>query len=202
MGAEPTAPDRQPRLKPMTLALAGAGVLAAWTALLPETVRPENFAALGALALFAAARLGFTTALAVLTLALGVKELGVYFLRGLEPYPLSWLYLAGYAAAGWVFLRRTESPLRIGAVALGCSLGFFLVSNFVSWLEQALPYGYSLAGLMNCYEAAIPFYRGTLAGDLMYSAGLFGLHAVLSRAYFPAERVAVVEEVRDTGDLS
>ena len=38
---------------------------------------------------------------------------------GWEPYPLSWLYFAGYVALGWVFLRRTESPVRIGAAALG-----------------------------------------------------------------------------------
>jgi hypothetical protein len=54
-----------------------------------------------------------------------------------------------------------------------------------------LPYGYSLAGLLDCYRAAIPFYRGTLAGDVVFSAGLFAAHAMLSRAYFPAERVVV-----------
>ena len=54
-----------------------------------------------------------------------------------------------------------------------------------------MPYGYSLAGLADCYAAAIPFYRGTLVGDLVFSGGLFAAHAVLSRAYFPAERLAV-----------
>ena len=63
--------------------------------------------------------------------------------------------------------------------------------------EQAYPYGYSFAGLLDCYSAGIPFYRGTLVGDVIYSATFFGLHAVLSRAYFPEERVAVVEEIRD-----
>jgi hypothetical protein len=200
MGAEPSAPDQPIGWKPMTLALAGVGVLAAWTALLPETVRPENFAALGAVALFAAARLGFLPALAVVLVALGVKEVGVYFTRGLEPYPLSLVYFTGYAALGWVCLRNTESPVRIGATAFGASALFFLVSNFVSWLEQAYPYGYSLDGLLDCYRSAIPFYRGTFAGDLLYCGALFGLHAVLSRAYFPAERVAA-EQVRDAGDL-
>ena len=200
MGADPHAPP--PRLKPMTLALAGAGVLAAWTVLLPPAVRPENFAAFGALALFAAARLSFGTALALVVFALGVKEVGVYLVRGLEPYPLSLVYFAGYAAVGRACLRHTESPVRIGTVAVGASLGFFLVSNFVSWVEQAYPYGYSLAGLGDCYAAAVPFYRGTFAGDLIYTGALFGLHAVLSRAYFPAERVAATAGGRTSGDQS
>jgi hypothetical protein len=194
MGEPITPPSR---LKPMTLALAGAGVLAAWTALLPESVRPWNFSVIGALALFAAARLGFVPALAVVAVALAVKDLGMYLRRGMEPYPLSFLYFAGYAAIGWLFLRRTESPLRIGGAALGAGLLFFLVSNFVAWLEQAYPYGYSFAGLLDCYGAGLPFYRGTLAGDVIFTGALFGLHAALSRAYFPDERVAVAEEVRD-----
>lgn len=186
--------DRPRPPHPMTLALAGLGVLAAWTTLLPESVRPWNFAAVGALALFAAARLPLRPAVLVLVVALGVKELGGYLAHPswYEPYLMSWLYFAGYFAAGRLLLRHTESPVRIGGTAVGVSLLFFLVSNFVSWLEQALPYGYSLAGLLDCYGAAVPFYRGTLAGDVLYTGLLFGLHAALSRAYFPAERVALV----------
>lgn len=191
MAAEP---DRPFLTKPMTLALAGLGVLAAWTTLLPESVRPWNFAAVGAVALFAAARLPLVPAALVLAVTLGVKELGGYLLHPewYEAYPLAWVYFAGYFLAGRLLLRGTESPLRIGGTAVGVSLLFFVVSNFVSWLEQALPYGYSLAGLLDCYRAAVPFYRGTFAGDVLYTGALFGLHAALSRAFFPAERVAAV----------
>ena len=194
MAAEP---DRPFWTQPMTLALAGLGVLAAWTTLLPESVRPWNFSAVGALALFAAARLPLRQAVLVLVVALGVKEVGGYLVHPewYTPYPLAWLYFAGYFAAGRLLLRHTESALRIGGTAVGVSLLFFLVSNFVSWLEQALPYGYSFAGLVDCYRAGVPFYRGTFAGDVLYTGLLFGLHAVLSRALFPAERVAVVPVV-------
>jgi hypothetical protein len=194
---EPLTPAS--RLKPMTLALAGAGVLAAWTALLPESVRPWNFSAIGAVCLFAAARLGFWSALVVLSVALGVKDVGFYLTRGWEPAPLSWLCFALYAAVGWGLVRNSESPVRIAGAAVVGGLGFFLTTNFIAWLNQSLPYGYSFAGLLDCYAAALPFYRGTLAGDVVFTAALFGLHAALSRAYFPAERVAAVEEARDTG---
>ncbi len=193
MTGDPKQPN-EPRFKPMTLALAGCAILAAGVTLLPESYRPWNLSPLGALALFAAARLGFWPALGIAAVAVLFKDLGLYLTRGWEPYPLLWVWLTLYAALGWAFLRKTESPVRIGTVALAASLLFFFVSNFVSWLAQALPYGYSLAGLADCYTAAIPFYRGTLVGDLLFTASLFGAHAVLSRVYFPAERVTLHTE--------
>jgi hypothetical protein len=188
-----------PYFKPMTLALAGVAVLTAATAVLPQDVRPWNVAALGALALFAAARLRLPVALAVFAAALALKEVGVYLQYGYPPHPQTWVCYAAYLGLGWALLRKTESPLRIGGTALGASLVFFLVTNFGAWLEQAYPYGYSFAGLLDCYTAGIPFYRGTFVGDVAFTAALFGAHAALSRAYFPAERVAV-EAVRDGGD--
>ena len=194
----PTQPPAS-TFKPMTFALASLAVLAAATALLPQTVRPWNVAALGALGLFAAARLRLPVALLLFGAALAIKEIGVYVQYGFDPHPPTWLCLAGYAILGWAFLRKTESPLWIGGTALGASLLFFVTTNFGAWLEQAYPYGYSFEGLLNCYAAAIPFYRGTLLGDLAFSGALFGAHAVLSRAYFPAERVGVATAtVRET----
>jgi hypothetical protein len=187
----PTAPSY---FKPMTFALAGLAVLAAAISALPPDYRPWNVAALGALFLFATARLRFPLALLVCAVALAVKELGVYLQFGFPPSPSTWLCLAGYGVLGGALLRKTESPLRIGAVTVGASLLFFLTTNFAAWLAQSLPYGYSFEGLVNCYVAAIPFYRGTFLGDVAFSAALFGAHAVLSRAYFPAERVGAVAE--------
>jgi hypothetical protein len=194
-------PPAPPSFKPMTLALAGLAVLAAATAILPQSVRPWNVAALGALALFASARLRLPVALGLFAVALLVKELGVYLQYGFDPHPPTWACFAVYFVLGWALLRKTASPLWIGGTAVGASLLFFLVTNFGSWLEQALPYGYSLEGLMNCYTAAIPFYRGTFIGDVAFSAALFGAHAALSHAFFPNERVGVVaQEVRNSED--
>jgi len=179
--------------KPMTFLLAaGAGSLAAGSALLPEAVRPWNFAAIGAVGLFAAARLRLLPALVILGTMLLAKDLFIFLKFGWQPEPLSWLGFLGYALIGSAFLRKTENPFPIALGAIGGSLAFFVVSNFGSWLMQALPYGYSLAGLADCYEAAIPFYRGTLVGDLLCTATLFTAHAVLSRAWFPAERLQAI----------
>src|SRR5204863_4704517 len=94
-------------------------------------------------------------------------------------------------------LARTESPWRVAGVALLASVQFFLVTNFASWLRACgLPAGERLytpdaAGLVACYVAGLPFFGGTLLGDLFFTGTLFGLHAWLSRLCFPAERVAV-----------
>ena len=198
MDSPPTTPA-SPYFKPMTLALAGLAVLAAASALLPDNVRPWNFAALGALALFATARLRFPVALLLIVAAVAVKEVGVYVQYGFPPHPPTWFCLAGYAVFGWAFLRKTESPLLIGGTAISASLLFFFTTNFMSWIEQAAPYGYSFEGLLNCYAAGIPFYRGTFLGDTAFCAALFGAHAVLSHAYFPAERVTMAtEQVNET----
>ncbi len=190
MSAEPTEPKNQ--FKPMTLALAGVGALSALAALLPESQRPWNVALVGSVGLFAAARLSLRQAAVVLALTVGIKDASIYIAFDWPPEPFSWLAYGAYVLFGRLWLRNTESPLLIGSAAISGSFLFFLISNFGSWLAQAQPYGYSPAGLLNCYEAAIPFYRGTLISDLFGTATLFSLHAVLSRAYFPAERVAYV----------
>jgi hypothetical protein len=201
------APNSQPPaqyFKPMTLALACAGLalsaaLPTFTALNPE-YGVWNASVIGALALFAAARLGFWQGLAFTAAAIALKDLCLYLTTPWwQPYPLSWAYFAGYALIGWAILRNSACVGCAVATGLGASLLFFLVSNFVSWVEQAYPYGYSLRGLWDCYLAGVPFYRGTLVGDVGFTAVLFGAHAILSRAYFPAERAGVVfNEVRQT----
>ncbi len=173
-------PPASTSFKPMTLALAGLGLVAVvvlptvFARLAPE-YRVWNLSVVGALALFTAARLGFWHGVVFTAAAIALKDLALYLNTDWwEPYPLSWLYFTGYVLLGWAALRRSASSGRVAVTALGASLLFFLVSNFVSWLEQALPYGYSLDGLLNCYAAAVPFFRGTFLGDIAFSGALFG----------------------------
>lgn len=160
-----------------------------------EPVRDRGLAALRRGAL------GFWQGVAFTAVAIALKDLTVYFTSDWwQPYPLSWVYFSVYALIGWAALRRSENTGRIAVTALGASLFFFFVSNFVSWLEQALPYGYSLQGLVDCYAGAVPFYRGTLLGDLAFTgAAVRPARGGTSRAYFPNERVnAMPEQVQGT----
>jgi hypothetical protein len=86
----------------------------------------------------------------------------------------------------WVSSRRTV--LGIAAGALAGSVSFFVITNFGMWLFSGF-YPLTSAGLVACYVAAIPFFQNTLAGDLFFTALLFGGFALLERL-LPAIRQA------------
>lgn len=97
-------------------------------------------------------------------------------------YPFSWdLFLTWGWYAGMLFLgtalRKNTKPLQIAGAALTGSVSFFLISNFGVWAATNM-YAKSISGLITCYTAAIPFFRQTLEGDLLYTATMFGLPVV------------------------
>jgi hypothetical protein len=190
------SPNSQHRLIVLVMSVVAvvvAGMQPAVFAMLSKEAQPWNLSIIGAIGLFAAARLGFWPAVGFTGLAIGFKDLSIYMNFGWKPSPMSWLYFIAYALIGWALLRRTRSPLRIGAGALTGSLLFFLVSNFESWVRQSQPYGYTLAGLAECYVAGVPFFRGTILGDLAFTAVLFGVEAAFCHAFLPAKQTVTVE---------
>jgi hypothetical protein len=54
---------------------------------------------------------------------------------------------------------------------------FWVASNFAVWAFQS-DYAKTLAGLGECYWAAVPFFRWMLAGDLFYISTLLGCLAI------------------------
>lgn len=99
--------------------------------------------------------------------------------RFVYSYPLSWdllLTWAWYAAMLGLgtALRENSKPLRVVGAALSGSVSFFLISNFGVWAATAM-YPKTLAGLMTCYAAGVPFFRRGLEGDLLFTAVMFGL---------------------------
>lgn len=66
------------------------------------------------------------------------------------------------------------------AASLGSSVFFFLVTNLGVWLEGRL-YPLTAGGLFGCYYNAIPFFRNTLLGDLVFSTVLFGAYFIVCR---------------------
>ena len=156
-------------------AIVSAILLAAALRLLPH---PPNFSPIAAMALFSGALLG-NRALAL------VAPIGALLLSDLVLglYPeLIFVYLsvAATVGIGWLVARR-RTPLRIAAAALAGSVLFFAVTNFGVWLVGGI-YPMTAAGLASCFVAAIPFFQNTVAGDLFFSALLFGGFALLERS--------------------
>jgi hypothetical protein len=83
--------------------------------------------------------------------------------------------------------RRERTPIAaylgsLGCAALAGAVVFFLVSNFGCWLTPMMGYPRSLAGLVDCYVQGLPFFRGTLLGELIYTPLLFGAYILAERA--------------------
>ena len=155
---------------------------------LMRMVQNLNFAPVGAISLFAGARMRGWQAYALPIALMAVTD---PFLGGYS-FATPFVY-ASFLINVWIGarLRRTENAGWIGAAAVAGSLQFFVLTNFGTWLSPwQHTYPHTLSGLGAAFVAAIPFFRGTLLSDLFYAAVLFGLHAVLSRVVVRSERVA------------
>ncbi|HSA94263.1 MAG TPA: DUF6580 family putative transport protein [Terriglobales bacterium] len=91
---------------------------------------------------------------------------------------ITWAWYAAIALMGGL-LRENHRPLRIAGAALATSVSFFLVSNFAVWAVWSM-YPKTLDGLLACYAAAVPFFRNTVASDLVFTAAFFGLPALVA----------------------
>jgi hypothetical protein len=175
--------------RPLASSLA---VLAGLLRLVPHW---PNFTPVGALGIFAGARLRSWHAFALPLLVMAATDFALFALYGYPPFnPFVYGSFLVNVLLGRL-LANTESPWRIAAVSLLASIQFFLVTNFGSWLALSkepgpILYAPTPAGLIQCYVAGLPFFGYTLVGDLAYCGLLFGAHALLAREFFRGERVA------------
>ncbi len=144
-----------------------------------------NFAPIGAIALFGGAcfanrRTAFAVTFATMLLSDVLLFASKY--REWSDDGVKWMAL-GYVAFGVAvligrLLRNRRSALNVVLGSLAGSIVFFLLTNFGAWIVET-SYTKDLAGLVECYSQAIPFFRGTLVGDLTFNAVLFGSLALL-----------------------
>jgi hypothetical protein len=154
----------------------------------PLLGHPSNFAPIGALALFGGCYFsGRFSKFLIPLLAVWVGDLFVDFMytgKWMLFYEgFYWQYLSYMLIAllGWA-LSRNVKPLTVLGASFASTLMFFILSNFGVW-SIGLMYPHSAAGLAACYTAGIPFIGGTLAGDLFYSAVLFGAFELAQRKF-------------------
>src|SRR5450756_256834 len=170
--------------KPRFTLLASLILVAAASRLIPH---PPNFTPIAAIALFGGSQFASKRAAFLVPLAgLFLSDL-VFGFYAITPvvYGCSALTVClGF----WV--RQQRSSLRVASAAVASAVLFFVLTNFGVWaLEQLYPR--TANGLVECYVAAIPFFRNMLVGNLLYSALLFGTLALAESRFVRLRESAV-----------
>ncbi|GAB1406033.1 hypothetical protein MASR1M74_32160 [Lentimicrobium sp.] len=87
------------------------------------------------------------------------------------------LYVYGAMALtvliGFMLTKKAKSS-QIAIASVSSSILFFLITNFGAWYSGMMPYSRDFSGLIQAYVAGIPFFNIALAGDLFYTAIMFG----------------------------
>jgi hypothetical protein len=134
---------------------------------------PFNFTPVAAMALFAGCYLKKWWAVALPLAAMLVSD---YFI-GFYDWPVMASVYLGIALAfaiGW-YLNKYLKWYNVVLASLASSVAFFVVTNFAVWAFFNW-YPHTWAGLISCFTLALPFFRNTLAGDLVYSGLFFGAY--------------------------
>jgi hypothetical protein len=156
--------------------LAGMILVAAASRLIPH---PPNFTPVAALALFAGASFASKRAaffVSLVGLFLSDLVVGFYTITPVVYGSFAFITCLGF------WLRRRQNVWRLACATVAGAALFFVLTNFGVWLIGGL-YPKAWTGLVDCFVAAIPFFRNTLLSDVLYSALLFGGLALAERRW-------------------
>lgn len=157
-------------------------IVAAVYRVIPD--RPLGFAPQLAIALFSGAMIK-DRKLAFLfpVLSMLISDLlyqGLYA-AGMSPYGGfyggMWInYLLFSSVTVFGMMIRKVNVKNVLAASLAGPTFFFLVSNFLTWagVGDFVEYPKTWEGLMACYAAGIPFYKGSLMATVAFSGLFFG----------------------------
>ena len=130
----------------------------------------DNFTPTMAIAFFSGAVLPPSLALTVPVLVMMASDL----LIGLHDlFWLVWVSFLLVVLIG-VWVRNHANVWSVAAGTLASSALFFFLTNFGVFLFENM-YPKSWEGFVQCYTMALPFFRNSLASDLLYTFSLFSL---------------------------
>ncbi len=137
---------------------------------------PANVAPIAAMALFGGAYLDKRYAILVPLVAMVISDIFLGFHDTILFVYGSFL-ITGFIG---VWLKKHKSITNILFASLVSSLLFFLITNFGVWLVGNI-YPKTITGLLECFLAAIPFFKNTILGDFIYTSLFFGGYEVVLR---------------------
>ncbi len=127
---------------------------------------PANFTPIGNLILFNGKKSAWK-GIALALLAMIISDIFLKF-----NFASIYVYIGFISYALFGQIKRLHP---IFAVMLG-SVSFFLISNFGVWTGPW--YEHNLSGLVACFVNAIPFYRNTLTGDIVFVVAILAAKKV------------------------
>jgi hypothetical protein len=132
---------------------------------------PFNFTPIAAMGIFAGCYFGKKWGFLIPLAAMAVSD---YFIGFYDWQIMASVYF-GIAAAygiGWL-LKKRRKWYDIAAASIASSILFFIITNFSVWAFFNW-YPHTIDGLVSCFTLAVPFFRNTLIGDVVYTGALFG----------------------------
>lgn len=147
-------------------------LFAVFSRLLPH---PANFTPIAAVALFSGTYVNKKYAVIIPIAAMLISDAFIGFYSGMV-----WVYGSIFIITLLGFwLSKHKKISVVAGVTILSSVLFFIITNFGVWLSGY--YGYSLAGLLQCYTMAIPFFRNALIGDVFYVSAMFGIYELICK---------------------
>jgi hypothetical protein len=135
-----------------------------------------NFTAIGAMALFAGAYFqNRKLAYAIPLITLLLTDLILGFHRVMIPVYACFVFTV---LLGTIISSR-KNIFSVALASVTSSAVFFLVTNLPFWYGTRYPW--NVAGAIESYTLALPFFTNSLVGDLMFNAVLFGSFAFAKR---------------------
>jgi hypothetical protein len=130
---------------------------------------PANVTAIGGLALFTGARLSLKRATATVFVTMFISDLILGF------HSVMWATYGGMLAGVFIgkYVVRERGAGWIVGGTIASSVIFYLVTNFAVWYAPNTLYPKTLDGLWLSYIMALPFFRNSLVGDVVYSTLFF-----------------------------
>jgi len=159
-------------------------IFAAFSRLIPHA---PNFTPVISIALFAGAYVQKKFAFLVPIAALLMSDLVIGFYSfGSMVFVYGTILLI--VAMGLILEKKVTAGKILGLSLAGAIL-FFITTNFAVWLLPNSMYPKTLAGLVECYIMAIPFFGNMVMSTLVYSAVMFGAYEMVERFVFKPKAV-------------
>jgi hypothetical protein len=172
----------------LTIALIAIMIISILMRTVPAFHLWPNFTPIAALALFSGTMLWnrkwmFVLPIGAMLISDTIKEVTA---PGTGFYPdMAYVYASFFAIILiGIAISKRKKPLNILLASIGGSVLFYLVTNFGAWMATSptslIQYSHDFSGLMQSYAAGLPFFRNTLAGDLVFNAVFFGGYYVIA----------------------